>query len=163
MFAVTVALAVSLAPAQTPTEKAFKESEKAFKEWGDSLAGSAWTGTDARGDKYDQRFEWVLNKSFLKATWNITGDAGEGLAGIDPATGKVAFWSFDDKGRVSGFLDVTIRETTTGRESRGTLATPIITPSIKAAVRISHSSTCREFLRWIIRVPDRFAKNRQRG
>jgi hypothetical protein len=92
MFVATVALAVNLAPAQTPTEKAFKE-------WGDALAGTTWMGSDARGDEYVQRFEWVLNRSFLKTTWNITGDAGEGLAGIDPATGKMAAWTFDDKGR----------------------------------------------------------------
>jgi hypothetical protein len=44
--------------------------------------------------------DWVLNNSFLRMTWHIGTDAGVSIGGIDPATGKLAFLAFDDKGRV---------------------------------------------------------------
>jgi hypothetical protein len=117
MTAATIALTMSLALAQPATEKVFQE-------WGESLAGSVWTGTDARGDKFEQRFDWALNKSFLRTTWEITGDSGEGFYGIDPATGKLVAWSFDDDGRL-WTLAVTIEkagvwtETGTGKSKTG--------------------------------------------
>ena len=73
---------------------------QAFPDWGNFLVGGVWTGTDARGDTHEQRWEWVLNKSFLQVTWKVTGDAGVSLVGIDPATGTLTWWGFDDKGRV---------------------------------------------------------------
>lgn len=93
MFGATFLLAVTLVCADaTPTDKAFRE-------WGDYFVGGTWTATDARGDKFSSRGEWILNKSFVKVSWQITGDAGESVTGIDPATGKVHSWGFDNKGR----------------------------------------------------------------
>jgi hypothetical protein len=76
------------------------DTEKVFREWGNFFVGGIWTGTDARGDKYEQRFEWILNESFLQMTWKITGDSGVSVCGIDPGTGQLTGWAFDDKGRV---------------------------------------------------------------
>jgi hypothetical protein len=81
-------------------KKDMTAGEKAFREWGDYSVGGTWMGTDAQGDKFESRWEWILNKSFLQVTWKITGDSGLSVIGIDPETGKLTGWSFDDKGRV---------------------------------------------------------------
>ena len=73
---------------------------QAFSEWGSFLVGGTWSGADARGDTHEQRWEWVLDKSFLQASWKITGDSGITLFGIEPATGKLRWWGFDAEGRV---------------------------------------------------------------
>jgi len=74
--------------------------ETLFKENSDKIAGTVWTATTAKGEKSEMRFEWVLDKQFLKETWTFYGDTGHIIHGIDPATGKETAWCFDNKGRV---------------------------------------------------------------
>jgi hypothetical protein len=77
-----------------------KAPRQSFSNWGDFLVGGVWTGTDAQGVKHEQRWEWVLSKSFLQATWSITGDSGLTIFGIDPSSGQVTWWGFDEEGRI---------------------------------------------------------------
>jgi hypothetical protein len=71
---------------------------QAFPDWGNFLIGGVWTGTDARGDKHEQRWEWVLDKSFLQVTWKVTGNAGISFVGINPATGMLTWWGLRRQG-----------------------------------------------------------------
>jgi hypothetical protein len=83
-------------------DKAGKKDLKpaqAFKEWGDYFVGGVWTTTDARGKKEEVRFEWILDKSFIRLTWKIGEESREEIHGIDPATGQWTIWGFDSKGR----------------------------------------------------------------
>jgi hypothetical protein len=100
---VTAFLAMLLVTSMTVETRAAdpnSELQQAFTEWGSFLAGGTWSGTDGRGDKHEQRWKWILDKSFLQTKWTITGDSGVSLFGIDPATGKLAWWAFDADGRV---------------------------------------------------------------
>jgi hypothetical protein len=101
-LALLVGLAGSAGHAQDKAGvgKDLAAAEKAFRAWGDRLVGGVWSGTSPAGNKVEERWEWILEKSFLKLTWKSGKDAGISLAGIDPATGKLACWEFDDKGRV---------------------------------------------------------------
>jgi hypothetical protein len=76
------------------------KSAQAFKEWGDYFVGGVWTTTNARGKKEETRFEWILDKSFIRLTWNLGEESREEIHGIDPATGRWTLWGFDSKGRV---------------------------------------------------------------
>jgi hypothetical protein len=76
------------------------ETARAFAEWGNFLVGNVWTGTHGQGHKHEQRWEWVLDRTFLQVRWNVSGDSGISLVGIDPSTGKLAWWGFDNKGQV---------------------------------------------------------------
>jgi hypothetical protein len=75
-------------------------AERAFRELGDWEAGGVWESTGSDGSTSEERWEWVLNKSFLTNNWKIGKDTGLSIAGTDPATGKLACWEFDDQGRV---------------------------------------------------------------
>src|SRR5262245_1244799 len=75
------------------------KSAQAFKEWGDYFVGGVWTTTNSRGKKEETRFEWILDKSFVRLTWKIGEDSREEIHGIDPATGQWTLWGFDSKGR----------------------------------------------------------------
>ncbi|MET0224307.1 MAG: hypothetical protein ABW346_08020, partial [Terrimicrobium sp.] len=57
---------------------------QAFKEWGDYFVGGVWTTTNARGKKEDIRWEWILDKSFIRLTWKIGEESREEIHGIDP-------------------------------------------------------------------------------
>jgi hypothetical protein len=92
-------LAVTI-PVGTRAADSEAKSPQAFSDWGSFLVGGTWSGADARGDKHEQRWKWVLDKSFLQVAWKITGDSGITLFGIDPATGELAWWGFDNGGRV---------------------------------------------------------------
>ena len=72
---------------------------QAFKEWGDYFVGGVWTTTNARGEKEKIRWEWILDKSFIRLTWKIGEESREEIHGIDPATGQWTIWGFDSKGR----------------------------------------------------------------
>src|SRR5262249_24409936 len=50
-------------------EKEVKPAE-AFKEWGDYFVGGVWTTTNAKGNKEMIRWEWILDKSFIRLTWD---------------------------------------------------------------------------------------------
>jgi hypothetical protein len=76
------------------------KSAQAFQEWGDYFVGGVWTTTNAQGKKEETRFEWILEKSFIRLTWKIGEDSREEIHGIDPATGRWTLWGFDSKGRV---------------------------------------------------------------
>jgi hypothetical protein len=80
--------------------KAPAAAERAFREWGDWMAGGVWVFTDSEGSTSEERWEWILDKAFLMGNWKIGKDMGLSLAGMEPATGKLACWEFDDKGRV---------------------------------------------------------------
>jgi hypothetical protein len=79
---------------------------KALKDFGDLAVGGVWTTTDRHGNKLEDRWEWILNTSFLKLT-SKSGNKTTSLSlgGIDPATGRVTFWTFDDEGRVYKGID----------------------------------------------------------
>ena len=84
-------------------EKAGKKdlkSAQAFKEWGNYFVGGVWTTTNVRGKKEEIRWEWMLDKSFIRLTWKIGEESREEIHGIDPATGRWTLWGFDSKGRV---------------------------------------------------------------
>lgn len=81
-------------------ENAKQAPPAAFTAWGEYLAGGVWTGTDANGDPFEERWEWILDRSFLQVTWKATGDSGMSVTGLDPATGQLAWWGFDNDGRV---------------------------------------------------------------
>jgi hypothetical protein len=82
---------------QNPVHSSLSRS---FSEWGDFLAGGVWTGTRGQGHAHEQTWEWVLDRAFLQVRWKVSGDTGMSLVGIDPATGKLAWWGFDHDGRV---------------------------------------------------------------
>lgn len=87
-------------PAKKAAPRDRTAAEKAFKEWGDFLVGGVWVTTGTDGNAGQERFEWVLGESFLMLEWKY-GKAGTlSFAGIDPKTGKLACWEFDDEGRV---------------------------------------------------------------
>ncbi|MBM3543581.1 MAG: hypothetical protein FJX44_03610 [Alphaproteobacteria bacterium] len=76
------------------------ELKQAFSQWGSFLVGGTWSGAEVHGGTHEQRWKWILDKSFLQVSWTITGDSGMTLFGIDPATGKLIWWGFDAEGRV---------------------------------------------------------------
>ncbi len=100
LVGLAVALPVGEAQEKAGGGKGQAAVEKTFRGWGDFLVGGVWSGTNASGEKVEDRWEWVLDKSFLKLSWKSGKDTGISLAGIDPTTGKLACWEFDDKGRV---------------------------------------------------------------
>src|SRR5262249_46009396 len=53
-----------------------------------------------RGQKEEARFEWILEKSFIRLTWKIGDKSREEIHGIDPATGQWTISGFDSEGRV---------------------------------------------------------------
>jgi hypothetical protein len=75
-------------------------AEKAFKEYGDFVAGGVWTSTDAQGNKLENRWQWILDKSFLQLTQMSSDESFQEIHGIDPATGQWAYWGFTTKGRL---------------------------------------------------------------
>ncbi|MCR4412748.1 MAG: hypothetical protein NUV77_10025 [Thermoguttaceae bacterium] len=76
-------------------------AEKALKEWGDFLVGGTWTATDAQGKKLEDRWEWLLNKSFLYVTRRLDGQVLlVAIGGPDPATGRWTYWVFAEQGRI---------------------------------------------------------------
>jgi hypothetical protein len=46
---------------------------KALRDWFDYFVGGVWTTTDAKGAKREDRWEWVLDKSFTLLTSKIDG------------------------------------------------------------------------------------------
>src|SRR5262249_33719001 len=106
LVALTLVVGLVVTLAARPQEKkeggkkADSAAEKAFRERGDYLVGGVWITTDSAGNTNQERWEWALDKSFLMLNWKIDKDTGISFAGIDPATGQLACWEFDDKGRV---------------------------------------------------------------
>lgn len=97
LIATLIVFLVTSSYAQTGDAKTIAQ---AFSEWGNFLVGSVWTGTHAQGHEHEERWEWVLDRNFLQVTWKVSGDSGMTVVGIDPSTGKLTWWGFDDKGRV---------------------------------------------------------------
>jgi hypothetical protein len=97
LIAALIVLLVMNSYAQTGDPQAIAQ---AFSGWGNFLVGGVWTSTHAQGDKLEERWEWVLDRSFLQVRWKLSGDSGISLVGIDPSTGKLTWWGFDHKGRV---------------------------------------------------------------
>ena len=97
LIATLVLFLVTSAYAHAANAKTLAE---AFSEWGNFLVGNVWTGGHAQGHEHEERWEWVLDKNFLRVTWKVSGDSGLTIVGIDPATGKLTWWGFDDKGQV---------------------------------------------------------------
>jgi len=52
------------------------------------------------GKREEIRYEWILDKSFIRLTWKTGAESREEFHGIDPATGQWTIWGFDSKGRV---------------------------------------------------------------
>jgi hypothetical protein len=75
-------------------------AEKAFKEYGDFVVGGVWTSTDAQGNKLENRWEWILDKTFLQLTQKSAEESFQEIHGIDPATGRWVYRGFTSKGRV---------------------------------------------------------------
>jgi hypothetical protein len=71
-----------------------------FKEWANYFVGGVWATTNAQGKKEEARWEWILDKSFIRLTWKIGEDSREEIHGIDPVTGQWTLWGFDSQGRV---------------------------------------------------------------
>lgn len=81
---------------------------KALRDWGDILVGGVWTTTDRQGKKYEERWQWVLNKSFLQLTRKVDGDLSEiVLGGPEPGTGRWLYWVFISQGGMGqGAFDI---------------------------------------------------------
>jgi hypothetical protein len=97
---VVAGLAAGLYAAGDDEGKKEVKPAEAFKEWADYFVGGVWSTTNAKGNKEVIRYEWILDKSFLRLSWDHgDGTLEEGIHGIDPATGQWTFWGFDNKGR----------------------------------------------------------------
>ncbi|MBC8875738.1 MAG: hypothetical protein H8E44_40445 [Planctomycetes bacterium] len=75
------------------------DGEKVFKEWADLGAGGVWTTTSPEGDKMEHTYTWTLDDRFLQIDRRGGENQGISLVGVDPATGKVTFWGFNENGR----------------------------------------------------------------
>jgi hypothetical protein len=98
--ALAAGLAAGLYAAGDKEEKKEVKPTEAFKEWADYFVGGVWTTTNAKGKAEEIRYEWILDKSFVRLAWKTEGESGEEIHGIDPATGRWTYWGFDSKGRV---------------------------------------------------------------
>jgi hypothetical protein len=72
---------VAAAPDPAPAEKALA----AYGEW---IIGGTWTSADAAGKKYEYRYEWILEKKFIRLTGKEGELTFEETIGVDPTTGK---------------------------------------------------------------------------
>jgi hypothetical protein len=75
------------------------DGEKVLKEWADLAVGGVWTTTSPEGDKLEHTYTWTLNDRFLQIDRKGGENEGISLVGVDPATGKVTFWGFNENGR----------------------------------------------------------------
>lgn len=97
LIAVLLVLVATGSYAPTSVAKSFTE---AFSEWGNFLVGGVWEANHAQGHEHEQRWEWILDGTFLQVKWKVSGDTGMTIVGVDPATGKLTWWGFDDQGQV---------------------------------------------------------------
>jgi hypothetical protein len=54
-------------------------------QWGDYFVGGVWTTTNARGKKEEIRWEWILDKSFIRLTWKIGEESREEIHAAEAA------------------------------------------------------------------------------
>lgn len=79
-------------------------AQKLFKDFGDFRVGGIWTSKDAKGKPMESRWEWILDKSFIRQ--HFMGNDGdvefraEAIYGLDPGTGQLIYWGFDNKGGI---------------------------------------------------------------
>ena len=87
-----------------PGEEAETDAEKAFRSFGEFVAGGVWKAT-REGNDIAIRYTWLANKRFLKlsASENETGSPMM-VVGIDPDTSKATIWGFSDRGFVKSIL-----------------------------------------------------------
>lgn len=71
----------------------------AFQDFGNFLVGGVCTTIDAQGRNWEDRWEWILNKSFLQCTSKVGGETRIHTNGLDPETGRWMSWGFDNVGR----------------------------------------------------------------
>jgi hypothetical protein len=87
------------------------EGENAFKAYGELAAGGTWVA-EVDGQRFEDTYEWILDKKFLRLTSKASGDFSEGVTvfGVDPKTGKFTSWGFNADGMVSRGTSKQVRD-----------------------------------------------------